>query len=184
MPITTTFDKTRKDLERTLADIDPTPLYAVVGVGDLAVEKIRTARTELSIRAESVQADVLSAPAQAKALPTRAQSAVGEAIAAARTAYGELASRGKKLVTRVGSQQATQDLQEQAKSTAARAKATTTTVKKQAATTQRSAATTTSTAKKSADRVKTPAKATATSAKKTASAAKKATAAGASKVGD
>jgi len=184
MPITSTFDKTRKDLERTLADIDPTPLYAVVGAGDLAVEKIRTARAGLSVRAESVQADVLAAPAQAKALPTKAQSAVGGAIATAMTTYGELASRGKKLVTRVGGQQATTDLQTQAESTVARAKATTTTVKKQAATTRRSAAATASTAKKSAGRAKSPAKATVTSAKKTASATKKATATGASKVGD
>lgn len=184
MPITTTFDKTRKDLERTLADIDPTPLYAVVGAGDLAVEKIRAARAELSSRAESVQSEVLGAPAQAKALPTKAQSAVGEAIATALTTYSELASRGKKLVTRVGGQQATQDLRAQAKSTGSSAKATTTTAKKQAAATRKSAATTASTAKKSTGRAKTPAKATATSAKKTASAAKRAAATGASKVGD
>jgi hypothetical protein len=215
MPINTTLEKTRKDLERTLADVDKTPLYAVVGVTDLAVEKIRVARAELSSRASrldlksvrdqaqvavahrvaAVQSDVASAPEHAKALPVKAQVALGEVMGTALTAYGDLAGRGKNLVTRVRRQQSTTDLTDQAKSTAARAKSTATTVKKQAATTKRSAsaATTTATrsaaetggtAKKSAGRAKSSAKATTTSAKKTATAAKKATSVTASKVGN
>lgn len=215
MPINTTLDKTRKDLERTLADVDKTPLYAVVGATDLAVEKIRVARAELSTRASqfdpkalrdqvqatvaqriaSVQFDVKSAPEQAKALPVKAQAALNEAIATALTAYGDLAGRGKSLVTRVRGQQATADLTDQAKSTVARAKATTTTVRNQTAATKRSAGATATTAKqaagetteaakKSVNRAKSSAKATTTSAKKTATAAQRATSVTASKVGD
>lgn len=214
MTINTTLDKTRKDLERTLSDMDKTPLYAVVGATDLAVERIRTARSELSTRAsqfdpkalrdqaqstitarvETWQADVRSAPDQARDLPVKAQAVVGDAIASALTAYGDLAGRGKSLVTRVRRQQSTADLTDQAKSTVARAKSTTTTAKKQSAATKRSAGATAGTAKqsvtntggtakKSTTRVKSSAKATTTSARKTTTAAKKATTATASKVG-
>ena len=215
MPINTTLDKTRRDLERTLADVDKTPLYAVVGVTDLAVEKIRVARAELRSRVShldakafrdqaqttvaqriaAVQSDVTAVPEQAKALPVRAQAALGEAMGTALTAYGDLAGRGKTLVNRVRRQQSTADLTDHIKSTAARAKATNTTVKKQTAGTKSSASAATTTAshsatqtttaaKKSVSRAKSSAKATTTSAKKTATAAKKATSVTASKVGD
>lgn len=178
MPLTSVLDKTRTDLERALSDLDKTPLYAVVGMGDLAVATLRNARGEIDVQS----------------VPSKAQGLLGDAIVSAFSAYGDLASRGKSLVTRVRRQQATSDLQEQAKSSVARAKATRTTVKKQASTTKqsaaaatstarKSAAATTSTAKKSASRAKSSAKATTTSAKKTASATKKAANAGASTTG-
>ncbi|MEJ7690386.1 MAG: hypothetical protein WKF76_08160 [Nocardioidaceae bacterium] len=178
MPLTSVLDKTRTDLERALSDLDKTPLYAVVGVGDLAVAKLRNARGEIDVQS----------------VPGRAQGLLGDAIVSAFSAYGDLAGRGKSLVTRVRRQQATSDLQEQATSTVARAKATKTTLKKQAgatkqsaaataSTARKSAAATTSTAKKSASRAKSSAKATTTSAKKTASATKKATSAAANKTG-
>ncbi len=204
MPLNPTLDKTRKDLERVLGEIDKTPLYAVVGVGDLAVEKIRGARTELTARAAtfdpqafrnqaqatlnarvgSFQEDVKATPEQVKTLPTKAQAALAELLANALATYDVLAGRGKGLVTRVSHQQSTSDLHDQAKSTVARAKATTTTVKKQAAATKKSASSTVGTAKKSASKARTSAKATTTSAKKTATAAQKATSAAADKVGN
>ncbi len=214
MPFNITMDKARKDIERTFADVDKTPLYAVVGVTDLAAEKLRSARTELSARAAqfdpktlrdqaqttvsqrmtSMQTELRSAPEQARGLPLRAQSALDEVVATAVTAYGDLAGRGKTLVTRVRRQQATQNLADQAKSTVSRAKSTRTTVKNQAATVKSSATATAETAKESvgetattvkqsASRAKSSGKATTTSAKKTAAAAKKATSATASKVG-
>ncbi len=178
MPLSTVLDKTRSDVERALSDLDKTPLYAVVGVGDLAVAKLRNARGEIDVQS----------------VPSKAQGLLGDAIVSAFSTYGDLAGRGKSLVTRVRRQQATSDLQEQAESTVARAKATRTTVKKQAgattqsaaattATARKSAAATTSTAKKSASRAKSSAKATTTSAKKTASATKKATSDAADKTG-
>ena len=186
MTIATTLEKT----------LDKTPLYAVVGVGDVAVATLRNARAELNARAASIdpnafrdqaRATVESVQAEVRSAPARAQDLLGEMIATAFTAYGELAGRGKSLVTRVERQQATSDLQEQAKNTVSRAKATSTTAKKQASSTasaaKKATTSTTRTAKKSARRTTTSAKATTTSARKTASATKKATAAAANKTG-
>lgn len=169
MALTTSLEKSlenaRKDLEKTLTD--PTPLYAVVGVTDLAVAKLRAVRDRLDPKVlrdqtqttvESVQADMMDAPVQA-------QAALEDAVASARSAYTELAGRGKSLVQRVRRQQATADLRSQAKSTVSHAKATSTSAKKAAANTKRSA------------------KSTATSARKTTSTAKKATSSTAKKVG-
>lgn len=80
-----------KDLEETLAN--STPLLAVVGAGDLAVEKLRAAREGLTGKATSVdpqalrdqaqtavvtgigavQAEVATAPERLRALPEKAQ---------------------------------------------------------------------------------------------------------------
>lgn len=204
MAITDTLDKTRRDLEKTLAEA--TPLYAVVGAGDLAVEKLRDARADLNARVESVQTDLKAAPEQLRTLPTRAQAAFGDVIAnavstAAHT-YDGLTGRGKTLVTRVRNQEETVALQEQtqtavshtkaatttakksAKATKTAAKRSTTTAKKSAKTTTSSVKGTATTAKKSAAKTRTATKSAATSAKKTGTAAQKATEAAAAKVGD
>ena len=115
-----------KDLEETLAN--STPLLAVVGAGDLAVEKIRAAREELAGRAasfdpkafrdqaqasfsgrvEALQAELLSAPDQIRALPekaqewpAKAQSLFADVVSTAFSTYGDLAGRGKSRVTQV-----------------------------------------------------------------------------------
>ena len=73
-------DKLRiKDLEETLAN--STPLLAVVGAGDLAVEKIRAARGELVSRSASFDPKAFREQAQAtftgrvEALQTEMQTA-------------------------------------------------------------------------------------------------------------
>ncbi len=209
MALSATIEKTRKDIEKRLADTGA--LNAVVGASDLAVKKLREAQADLTARAASIdpkalrdqaQATVVSAPEQVKALPTKAQAALGEAVATALTTYGELAARGSDLVARVRRQQATQDLKAQASTAVSHAKATattaqrsasstksavksaTTTAKKSAKTTKTAAKSATTTAKKNAAQTKTSAKSTVTSAKKTATAAKKAADATASKVGN
>ncbi|MGH3502116.1 MAG: hypothetical protein ACRDQA_14710 [Nocardioidaceae bacterium] len=205
MTLISTLDKARKDLETTITT--STPLYAVVGAGDLAVEKIRDAGAELTTRAskldpkalrdqtqtsvatrvEAVQSDVRAAPEQVKALPAKAQAVFGDYVTTATSTYDALSGRGKSLVTRIRKQQATEDLQQQAKATTSKAKATTTTARKSAAsagsTAKRQASTTASTAKKSAAATKRSTKATGTSAKRTAGTAAKATKSGATKVG-
>lgn len=87
-----------------------TPVYAVVGAGDLAVEKLREVRLP--------KADVRAAQDKVKAAPGRAQAAYVEALTQANaavsqagTAYADLAARGKHLVSRVRGQQATPDLE-------------------------------------------------------------------------
>lgn len=117
---------TIKDLEETIAN--STPLLALVGAGDLAVEKLRAARDELAVRAgsfdpkavreqaqasvaervETLQSELLSAPERIQALPekaqewpAKAQSLFADVLSAAFSTYGELAGRGKTRVDQV-----------------------------------------------------------------------------------
>jgi heparin binding hemagglutinin HbhA len=179
MPLSDTFEK-------TLKNVDVTPLYAFVGAGDLALEKIRSASNDVQVlvadadpktvpakmqaaataRVEAVTADMKARTSEAKDFPTLAQNLFFEALSQAIATYGELAERGKDLVTRVRNQPEGELLETQAKATVSKAKATATTTKKSAAATKKSA------------------KSTATSARKTGGATKKAAKATAKKVGD
>lgn len=194
MALAAKIDKTRKDIEKKIADTGA--IDAVVGTADVAVKKVRSAGADITARASSIdpkalagqaQSTVAGAPEQIKALPTKAQAVFGGAVSTALTAYGDLAARGNDLVVRVRGQKATSDLKAQASTTVSHAKGTATTAKKSAASTAATAKDgakkTASTAKKSAAKTKTSAKSTATSAKKTASAAKKAVADTADKTG-
>jgi hypothetical protein len=170
-----------------------TPLYAIAGAGDLAVEKFRAVsddvttrfakldqktlqstlqteltkrQAELSKRLEVLAAEAKTVPAKLRELPSVAQAGLTTVLGQAEETYEDLAGRGKDLVTRIRSQKATEDLVAQAKTTVSKAKATRTTAKKTADTASRNV------------------KATATSARKTASKATKAAATAAEKVGD
>jgi heparin binding hemagglutinin HbhA len=182
MTRTLNLDKTRQELENAIAN--SMPLQAVVGAGDLAVAKLRDAQSQWASRAggfdpkairdgaqhrlaagfEALQSE-LSEPDKLKDLPTKAQEVVAETIAAAFTAYVDLAARGKHVVDRVRDQQATTEFTNQASATGSKAKATTTT------------------AKKAATRTRTSAKSTATSAKRSSAAGAKAAKSGAGEVG-
>ncbi|MGH3368087.1 MAG: hypothetical protein ACRDOY_12895 [Nocardioidaceae bacterium] len=153
------------------------PLYAVIGVGDLVVEKIRAASTDVQARSakysfepKKLQADIEAAAKHRvedlQAAGPKAQAVVNDAFAQAVTTYDGLAGRGKNLVARIRHQEATQQAATSAQQTKTQAKATSTTASRGAAQT------------------KSRAKATTTSAKKTASAAKKSTEDAADKVGD
>jgi hypothetical protein len=169
-----------EELRKALSD--GTPLYAVAGVGDFAVEKLRTvpglvlelrARVpELRARvpeprvvAEDVQARVVALQSEARELPARATTVAIDLTAKAGDLYEGFAVRGKQLVDRISRQRATQQLREQA--------GTTVSATKRAATTARRSAKTTRSAAKGA----------ATSARKTAETAVKAAEDAASKVG-
>ena len=170
-----------------------TPLYVIAGAGDLAVEKFREVRgdvtsrfakldqktvqttlqteltkrqAELSKRLEVLAAEAKTVPAKLRELPSVAQAGLTTVLGQAEETYEDLAGRGKDLVERIRHQQATEDLETQAKSTVSKAKATRTTARKTADTTTRNV------------------KATATSARKTAKSATKAAAAAAEKIGD
>ena len=96
---------------------DRTPLYAAVGAGDLAVEKIRAARQKLdgtsfreaqarvTARVNAVQADVRSSPQQVLDLPVRLQAALADVVSTALsgtvTTYAELAGRGRTVISGV-----------------------------------------------------------------------------------
>jgi len=176
MPITAELTKS---IEKSL---DSKPVYAVAGVGDLAVEKLRELSARLSalssvrVEPKDVQEQVGTLQKDARArlghvqeavreLPEQAQSVVGLLVATANDLYGDLAERGENVVGRIRRQNATGNLKDQALSTVRRAKATKTTATKGATSTKRAA------------------KGTVTSATKTAEAAGKAASDAADKIG-
>lgn len=150
-------------------NVDTTPLYAAVGVTDLAVEKVRDAR----VRAEKVSADVRAefTPAAAKARATEVQARATEAVDTAKElpaqalnqglvyagrvaeGYEELATRGHKLVKRIRNQKATKDLVAQAESTLTLGKGAVTTARNAAAQVESSAKATLTTGRKELFRV-------------------------------
>jgi heparin binding hemagglutinin HbhA len=165
------------DIKKALTD--STPLYAVAGAGDLAVEKLREVPAKLAtlkVEPKAVQdrvtgslntvaGDVRSLPEKARTFPEKAQSFALAQVGKANEAYEDLAERGKVIVGRIRRQQATQDLKAQAASTEAKAKATVTTAKRAVTSTERAA------------------KGAVTSAGKTVKAAEKATKDAADKIG-
>ena len=130
---TKTTTKTRK------TQTPPTPILAVVGATDLAVERVRDAR----LRADKVRADLRAdlAPTavqkraelvieDVKAFPTKA---LNQGVATAdqvTKSYEDLAVRGEKLVTRIKNQKATKDLVAQAETTLSLGKGAVTTARK------------------------------------------------------
>ena len=106
-----------------------TPLYAVVGAGDLVVERIRLRRLALDSRLEQLQA-----------VPDKAGDV-----------YADLVSRGSRLVTRIRNQESTERLERRADTTARQAKSAATAVKNTTKTTRdRARATATSAARTAA----------------------------------
>jgi hypothetical protein len=156
------------DIRKTVTDT--TPVFAAVGLTDLAVEKVRDAR----VKATSVRVDidpatlqakaVAQAKEQAKAVRTQAETVVEQAqelpalalnrslelAGKAQESYESFAVRGEKLVKRVRTQKATKDLLAQAEATFALGKGAVTTVRKSATDIQRSAKATLTTGRKEA----------------------------------
>ncbi len=150
-----------------------TPVYAAVGVTDLAVERVReasvraaAARADLDVNALQDKAVALQDKAvalqgkavkraekvaekvteQAQQIPALALSQTIEAAGKARETYSELAVRGEKLVKRIRNQKSTKDLLAQAGSTLSLGKGAVTTVRKAATETQQAAKATLTTA--------------------------------------
>jgi len=164
------------------------PLYAAAGVGDLAVERLRRLPTIAVALQHEVQEKAAALPAKAReldpaAVRTNVSRTATDAQQKAAGVYGELVDRGRRMVTSIRRQQATQDLLAQAQNTTASVRRTITTARKSAGRTKNSAEVTATTAKKAAARTRTAAKSTTTSARKTAGAAVKAAEDGATKVG-
>lgn len=111
--------------------------YAAIGATDLAVERVRTAGTQI----DALRAEVA---------PAKVQARLAGAPAAAQKTYGELATRGEKLVERVRKQKATQDLVGQAKATLALGKGLVTTARKTVDDVERTAKATLTTTRKEA----------------------------------
>lgn len=119
-----------------------TPLYAVVGAGELAVEKTRALPGEALSKATTIvprtTALVVELPKKAQAetssrvaatrtkvegLRTQLISRSGELQGKATTAYGELVRRGEGLVSSIRKQESTKTAVVQAKAATTKAKA-------------------------------------------------------------
>ena len=146
--------------------IDTTPVFAVVGLTDLAVEKVRDARVRAttvgveltndlkpSTLQTKAQARVFGAAEQAQELPALALNRSLELAGKAQESYESVAARGEELVKRVRTQKATKDLIAQAETTVALGKGAVTTVRKSANEIQRSAKATLTTGRKEATTV-------------------------------
>ena len=150
-----------EDLRKT---VDTTPFFAAVGATDLAVEKVREARVRAEKARAELSADLAPAKVQARATTLADQVKEIPAVVLNETlviggkvaeGYGELATRGHKLVTRVRNQKATKDLVAQAETTVAQAKGAVTTARKATADIERSAKATITTARHEAAKVAT-----------------------------
>ena len=151
------------DLKKTVSDA--TPVYAVVGVTDLAAEKLRAARTQAaatgknisSVDPKAVQKDVATsaekALKQVQDVPAVVLERGLELAGKAQQQYGAFAARGEKLVKRIRTQKSTQDLVAQAEQTVAFSKGAVTTVRKAVSDTQASAKATITTGRHQAVRV-------------------------------
>jgi len=153
-----------KDIRKTVTDT--TPVYAAVGVTDLAVERLREARARATSRAAAVRLDLDVSTMQDKAvkrfekvteqaqqIPAQFRSQTVEAAGKARETYSELAVRGEKLVKRIRNQKSTKDLVAQAGSTVSLGKGAVTTVRKAALDTQHAAMSTLATGRREAESV-------------------------------
>ena len=96
--------------------LDATPLYAWVGVTDLAVERVRKAVAEAQERQAKAQqaARQFDVRTVAQEVPTKAVAAALDAANKAEVQYEGFAARGKELVDRILGQQSTRDLLNQA----------------------------------------------------------------------
>ena len=149
-----------KDIRNTVTDA--TPVYAAVGVTDLAVERLRDAgahaaaiRLDLDISALQGKAveRVEKVAEQAHQIPAQVRSQSVEVAGKAKHAYLELAVRGEKLVKRIRNQQPTKNLLAQAGNTVSLGKGAVTTVRKAALDTQRAARLTLATGRREAGSV-------------------------------
>ena len=92
------------ELKKTAADTG----YAVVGATDIAVERVRLAKARAAAARQELEVRKVSGRVQQ--VPTVAVAKGLEAAGRVEETYGELSARGKKLVERVRTQRATQDL--------------------------------------------------------------------------
>ena len=103
---------TLKNLPTFDADYAKKPLFAYVGVADLAIERAKevpaqltVATTDVTKKAQALLADV---PAQVTALPVTVRTNVDKATEKATDVYAKLTIRGERLVTQIRRQPATE----------------------------------------------------------------------------
>ncbi|WP_148232473.1 hypothetical protein [Janibacter sp. HTCC2649] len=147
---------------KTATKSPATPLFAVVGVTDLAVERVREARLRAEKARTELQADLAPTAVQKraetvfgdiKALPTKALNTGVAKADEVTKGYEDLAVRGEKLITRIKNQKATKDLVAQAETTVSLGKGAVTTARKAVLDVRSSALATFTTGRKEAVKV-------------------------------
>ena len=144
------------DLKKTVTDA--TPVYAVVGVTDLAAEKLRAARTQARTQAAAAGKTITAVTPktvqkQVQDVPAVVLERSLELAGKAQGQYDAFAARGEELVKKIRTQKPTQDLVAQAEQTVAIGKGAVTTVRKAVSDTQASAKATITTGRHQAVRV-------------------------------
>ena len=123
-----TFDSTK------LPTIDLTeakkPLFAALGVADLALAQVKEVPADLSAEAKRVQTVVEGLPTQVKDLRATAEAKLSAAQTAATDFYAKLAVRGERLVTQIRRQPATEAAIAEGKEAVKKAEAATVAAKK------------------------------------------------------
>jgi len=103
---------TLKNLPTFDAEQAKKPLFAYVGVADLAIERAKEIPAELTelnkTVSTKVQAFVAEVPAQVQALPVTVRTNVEKATEKATDLYAKLTVRGERLVTQIRRQPATE----------------------------------------------------------------------------
>jgi len=144
------------ELKKTVTDA--TPVYAVVGVTDLAAEKLRAARTQARTQAAAAGKTITAVTPktvqkQVQDVPAVVLERSLELAGKAQGHYDAFAARGEELVKKIRTQKPTQDLVAQAEQTVAIGKGAVTTVRKAVSDTQASAKATITTGRHQAVRV-------------------------------
>jgi len=146
------------DIRKTVTDTNP--VYAVVGVTDLAVERLRDARSraaavhldlDVSVMQDRAAKRFEKVAEQAQQIPAQVRNQTVEVAGKARETYSGLAVRGEKLVKRIRNQKSTKDLFAQAGNTVSLGKGAVTTARKAAHETQHAAKATLATGRHEAE---------------------------------
>jgi hypothetical protein len=116
----------------TLIDLEKVrkPLYAYVGVADLAVEKLRTLPEVYTQGVNTAQAQVNHARGSVKTLPESVREQLQTLPAKAKDTYADLVQRGQKLVESVRNNANTKAAVKQAKTARSQAKGAATSVRR------------------------------------------------------
>jgi ferritin-like metal-binding protein YciE len=125
---------TLKNLPTFDADYAKKPLFAYVGVADLAIERAKEIPAELTVATTNVtkkaQALFADVPAQVTALPVTVRANVEKANKKATDAYAKLTVRGERLVKAIRRQPATEAALAEGKQAVRKAEAAATAAKK------------------------------------------------------
>ena len=106
------------------------PLYAVVGVADLAIEQVTDVPSLYVAEAKKVQSRIAEVPAAVKTLPATIKDLRVDVTEKATDLYAKLAVRGERLVTQIRRQPATEAAIAEGKQAVRKAEAAATAAKK------------------------------------------------------